>query len=152
MRVLQEIFQLPEMRYRQSLDELTDLLDLEPPLHKPLRNLSLGERMKVELAAALIHRRRLDPPGPGQHGGRNSRRMVVRRLVLEAGAAQLHRRLGLNIHWTEISATPASAHTTPIACAGERRSWRTAQASMTVVTGNNEASTAARLTSPSVLA
>jgi len=57
MRVLQEIFQLPEARYKQSLDELTDLLDLEPLLHKPLRNLSLGERMKVEFAAALIHGR-----------------------------------------------------------------------------------------------
>src|SRR6266702_1899054 len=55
LRVLQEIFQLPEQRYRRSLGELVDLLDLEPLLHKPVRNLSLGERMKVEFAAALIH-------------------------------------------------------------------------------------------------
>src|SRR5204863_7556876 len=34
---------------------LVELLGLEPLLHKPVRNLSLGERMKVEFAAALIH-------------------------------------------------------------------------------------------------
>jgi ABC-2 type transport system ATP-binding protein len=38
------------------LRELTDLLDLEPLLRKPVRNLSLGERMKCEIAAALLHR------------------------------------------------------------------------------------------------
>ena len=36
--------------------ELTELLELEPLLHKPVRNLSLGERMKCEIAAALLHR------------------------------------------------------------------------------------------------
>src|SRR5215216_1718746 len=68
LRVLQEIFRLPEDRYRQSLRELTDLLELEPLLHKPVRNLSLGERMKVEFAAALIHQPRvlfLDEPTIG---------------------------------------------------------------------------------------
>jgi ABC-2 type transport system ATP-binding protein len=67
-RVLQEIFRLPEEEYRRSLRELTDLLDLEPLLHKPVRNLSLGERMKVEFAAALIHQPRvlfLDEPTIG---------------------------------------------------------------------------------------
>jgi ABC-2 type transport system ATP-binding protein len=66
--VLQEIFRLPEQQYRESLDELTQLLDLEPLLHKPVRNLSLGERMKVEFAAALIHQPRvlfLDEPTIG---------------------------------------------------------------------------------------
>ena len=68
LRVLQEIFRLPEDRYRQSLRELTELLELEPLLHKPVRNLSLGERMKVEFAAALIHQPRvlfLDEPTIG---------------------------------------------------------------------------------------
>jgi ABC-2 type transport system ATP-binding protein len=68
MRVLQEIFQLPEDRYRRTLRELSDLLDLEPLLHRPVRNLSLGERMKVEFAAALIHAPRvlfLDEPTIG---------------------------------------------------------------------------------------
>src|SRR5882672_2387598 len=68
MRVLQEIFQLPEDRYRRTLGELSDLLELGPLLHKPVRNLSLGERMKVEFAAALIHEPRvlfLDEPTIG---------------------------------------------------------------------------------------
>ncbi|HEY8521153.1 MAG TPA: ATP-binding cassette domain-containing protein [Gammaproteobacteria bacterium] len=41
--------------YRQRLDELVALLDLGPLLEKPVRNLSLGERMKCEIAAALLH-------------------------------------------------------------------------------------------------
>ena len=68
LRVLQEIFSLPEQQYRKALDELTELLELEPLLHKPVRNLSLGERMKVEFAAALIHQPRvlfLDEPTIG---------------------------------------------------------------------------------------
>ncbi len=68
LRVLQEIFRLPEEAYRRSLQELTELLELEPLLHKPVRNLSLGERMKVEFAAALIHQPRvlfLDEPTIG---------------------------------------------------------------------------------------
>src|SRR5207302_7711048 len=67
-RVLQEIFRIPELRYQRSLSELVDLLELEPLLHKPVRNLSLGERMKVEFAAALIHEPRilfLDEPTIG---------------------------------------------------------------------------------------
>lgn len=38
------------------LGELTELLELGPLLNKPVRNLSLGERMKCEIAAALLHR------------------------------------------------------------------------------------------------
>jgi ABC-2 type transport system ATP-binding protein len=41
--------------FRARLDELVTLLKLEPLLKKPVRQLSLGERMKCELAAALIH-------------------------------------------------------------------------------------------------
>ncbi len=50
------IYQIPEAQYRQTLAELDDLLDLRPLLTKPVRNLSLGERMKCELAGALLHR------------------------------------------------------------------------------------------------
>jgi ABC-2 type transport system ATP-binding protein len=53
-RVLQEIYRVPEDRFRATVDELTDLLELKELLHKPVRNLSLGERMKVEFAAGLI--------------------------------------------------------------------------------------------------
>jgi ABC-2 type transport system ATP-binding protein len=53
--VLKEIYGIPEASYRATLEELTGLLDLEPLLHKPVRGLSLGERMKVEFAAGLLH-------------------------------------------------------------------------------------------------
>jgi ABC-2 type transport system ATP-binding protein len=50
------IYQIPQSNYDSLVKELTDLLDLGPLLNKPVRNLSLGERMKVEFAAALLHR------------------------------------------------------------------------------------------------
>ena len=62
------IYGIPTADYRRTLDELVALLDLEPLLKKPVRNLSLGERMKCEVAAALLHRPRvvfLDEPTIG---------------------------------------------------------------------------------------
>src|SRR5688500_1477063 len=53
------IFRIPENEFRQARDELSELLDLGPLLTKPVRNLSLGERMKCEQARALLHRPRL---------------------------------------------------------------------------------------------
>jgi len=50
------IYRIPHAEYRHTLDELTQLLELGPLLRKPVRNLSLGERMKCEIAAALLHR------------------------------------------------------------------------------------------------
>jgi viologen exporter family transport system ATP-binding protein len=54
--------------YRHMVDELVHLLDLEELIRKPVRNLSLGERMKCEIAVALLHRPRvlfLDEPTIG---------------------------------------------------------------------------------------
>ena len=50
------IFEVPVHEYRRMLNELTDLLELGDLLNKQVRKLSLGERMKCELAAALLHR------------------------------------------------------------------------------------------------
>lgn len=50
------IYGLSSKEYRRTLDELVALLDLGPLLSRPVRNLSLGERMKCELVAALLHR------------------------------------------------------------------------------------------------
>jgi ABC-2 type transport system ATP-binding protein len=50
------IYRTPWPAFRQARDELVELLDLAGLIRKPVRNLSLGERMKVELAAALLHR------------------------------------------------------------------------------------------------
>ena len=50
------VYRVPAAEYRRTLDELTGLLDLGPLLERPVRNLSLGERMKCEIAVALLHR------------------------------------------------------------------------------------------------
>jgi len=52
----QAIYRLNDAGYQHTLAELNELLDLDPIIGKPVRNLSLGERMKCELAAALLHR------------------------------------------------------------------------------------------------
>jgi ABC-2 type transport system ATP-binding protein len=49
------VFDVPKAQFEATLKELTELLDLGPLLDKPTRQLSLGERMKCELAAALLH-------------------------------------------------------------------------------------------------
>ena len=62
------IYQIPRAEFEATVRELTDLLELGDLLGKPTRQLSLGERMKCELAAALLHRPRvlfLDEPTIG---------------------------------------------------------------------------------------
>jgi ABC-2 type transport system ATP-binding protein len=62
------MYDLPRAQARDTLDELVEMLQLAPLLQRPVRNLSLGERMKCELAAALLHRPRvlfLDEPTIG---------------------------------------------------------------------------------------
>lgn len=66
--VNQAVYDIPQRQFKETLDELVELLDLGPLLKKPVRNLSLGERMKCELAAALLHRPKvlfLDEPTLG---------------------------------------------------------------------------------------
>ena len=91
-RVLQQIYEIGESDYRVRLDELSDLLDLGPLLHKPVRQLSLGERMKVEFAASLVHAPRvifLDEPTIGLDVTAQTR---IRRFV-----ADYNRRTGATI-------------------------------------------------------
>ncbi|MCB9683294.1 MAG: ATP-binding cassette domain-containing protein [Alphaproteobacteria bacterium] len=62
------VFDLDRRAWQETLDELVDLLGLAPFLDQPTRNLSLGQRMRCELAAALLHRPRvlfLDEPTIG---------------------------------------------------------------------------------------
>jgi ABC-2 type transport system ATP-binding protein len=49
------IYRLPQEQFRETRDELIDLLDVGDLIRKPVRNLSLGERMKVEVVGALLH-------------------------------------------------------------------------------------------------
>lgn len=53
--LLQAIYSIPVSRYRSKLDELTQLLHLEELLKTPTRQLSLGQRMRCEIAASLLH-------------------------------------------------------------------------------------------------
>ncbi|HEU5116629.1 MAG TPA: ATP-binding cassette domain-containing protein [Isosphaeraceae bacterium] len=50
-----EIYSIPEAQFRQTLGELTELLGVEKLTRQAVRELSLGERMKMELIAALLH-------------------------------------------------------------------------------------------------
>ncbi|GLV47038.1 ABC transporter ATP-binding protein [Thermus sp. LT1-2-5] len=50
------IYEIPEGEFRRRVGELAEMLGLEGKLHQPVRKLSLGERMKAELLAALLHR------------------------------------------------------------------------------------------------
>lgn len=53
--LLRAIYAIPASTYRSKLDELTELLHLEEFLKTPTRQLSLGQRMRCELAASLLH-------------------------------------------------------------------------------------------------
>jgi len=57
-RILKTMYGIAQADYRRNLDELESLLGLGPFLDLPVRQLSLGQRMRCELAAALVH-------GPG---------------------------------------------------------------------------------------
>jgi ABC-2 type transport system ATP-binding protein len=64
----QAIYRIPDDEYKKTYKELDELLELEPIMKKPVRNLSLGERMKCEIAAGLLHRPKvlfLDEPTIG---------------------------------------------------------------------------------------
>jgi len=66
--LLKDIYKLDEFEYRETLKKLTDLLNLKDILNIPVRNLSLGSRMRCEIAASLIHKPKilfLDEPTIG---------------------------------------------------------------------------------------
>lgn len=53
--LLKDIYQVPDSRFKHTLDELTELLSLETLIKTPARMLSLGQRMRCEIAASLLH-------------------------------------------------------------------------------------------------
>jgi ABC-2 type transport system ATP-binding protein len=54
--LIRAIYRLEPLDFRKTRDEFIELLDLGDLVNKPVRNLSLGERMKVEIVGALLHR------------------------------------------------------------------------------------------------
>ena len=66
--LLRDIYRVPAEQYRRARDELVAMMDLEPLLDTPVRQLSLGQRMRCDLAASLLHQPRilfLDEPTIG---------------------------------------------------------------------------------------
>ncbi len=66
--LLKDIYNIPDELYKQNLDLLTKTLNLQDLLIRPLRQLSLGQKMKCELAGALLHKPKilfLDEPTIG---------------------------------------------------------------------------------------
>ncbi|MCY7485685.1 ABC transporter ATP-binding protein [Paenibacillus alvei] len=55
-RLLRKVYRVPEKEFKQRLDELVDRLSLQELLNRPVRKLSLGQRMRCELVASLLHR------------------------------------------------------------------------------------------------
>lgn len=56
--LLRPMYKIPDARFRNNLRDFTELLEMAPFLHTPVRSLSLGQRMRGDLAAALLH----EPP------------------------------------------------------------------------------------------
>ncbi|MEU6814817.1 ATP-binding cassette domain-containing protein [Streptomyces sp. NPDC046860] len=54
-RLAHRMYRIPDARYRQNLDRCVELLELEDLLDVPVRQLSLGQRMRGDIAAALLH-------------------------------------------------------------------------------------------------
>jgi ABC-2 type transport system ATP-binding protein len=53
--LLRHIYKVPTERYRASLARFREVLDLDPFLHTPVRQLSLGQRIRGELTASMLH-------------------------------------------------------------------------------------------------
>jgi len=91
--LLREIYRVPEAEYRQTRDELIDMMQLEPLLDMPVRQLSLGQRMRCDLAAALLHSPSLlflDEPTIGLDAvAKLALRDIVRRLNHKQGVTVL---------------------------------------------------------------
>ena len=67
-QLLKDIYKIPDAEYEETLNELINTLNLKDLLNRPLRQLSLGQKMKCELAGSLLHRPKvlfLDEPTIG---------------------------------------------------------------------------------------
>ncbi len=54
-QLLRDIYRVPQAQYAKTLEQLVDMLKIAPLLDVPLRQLSLGQRMRCEIASALLH-------------------------------------------------------------------------------------------------
>lgn len=88
-RLLARMYGVADPELRRRIEEFDEVLDLAPLLHTPVRKLSLGQRMRCDLAASLLHRPRivfLDEPTIGLDVDVKERvRQFVRRVNREHG-------------------------------------------------------------------
>lgn len=87
--LLRDIYSIPHSTYAENLEELTELLALSELLKTPARQLSLGQRMRCEIAASLLHSPRLlflDEPTIGLDA---VSKLAVRDFILKQN--QLHK-------------------------------------------------------------
>lgn len=90
--LLRDIYSVPQARYTKTKDRLIELLELSKLLDVPVRQLSLGQRMRCDLAAALLHSPKilyLDEPTIGLD--------AVSKLAVRDVIRQLNRDLGVTI-------------------------------------------------------
>lgn len=91
-RLLKDIYDVPPGQFQERLKELTEALDIGRLLKTPTRQLSLGQRMRCELAAALLHRPKilfLDEPTIGLD--------AVSKLALRAFLKEENKRSGVTV-------------------------------------------------------
>ncbi|SIO58497.1 ABC-2 type transport system ATP-binding protein [Singulisphaera sp. GP187] len=87
-----EIYSIPAAEFKKTLDELTELLGVEKLTRQAVRELSLGERMKMELIAALLHQPQLlllDEPTIGLD--------VVAQVAIQKCLRDYHTRRGMTM-------------------------------------------------------
>lgn len=91
--LIRDIYKVDEKQFRNNLDELTELLDLSEILKTPARSLSLGQRMRCEIAASLLHNPRilfLDEPTIGLDAvSKIAVRKFIKKLNSERGTTVL---------------------------------------------------------------
>ncbi len=89
--LLAKIYELNEQEYKQRLKELSQIFDLNDFLNKPVRQLSLGERMRCEIVASLLHRPKvlfLDEPTIGLDiNAKLAIRNLLNKLSVEEGTS-----------------------------------------------------------------
>ncbi len=81
--LLKDIYKLDEKEYQKTKQELVDLLNISEVIKKPVRSLSLGQRMRCEIAASLLHRPKilfLDEPTIGLDA---ASKKVIRDFILK---------------------------------------------------------------------
>ena len=114
--LLRDIYTVPDREYRTALNELVTLLSLEPILNIPARQLSLGQRMRCDIAAALLHSPEilfLDEPSIGLD--------AVSKLAVREFIKRLNRDRGVTIILTTHDMDDIEALCTRVIVIGEGR-------------------------------